>query len=303
MRPFGRKIHWPTKALSNKHYISEVSVDGKTTIRFNFWLGYYDLYTSQVMRTGNCLTLLSTPPIFSLEIFKNTNLFDDAAKYIFWTFNAAYLNRMEKYLCTLSSEELKDCLSILQVHPEPYLHINGEEADEELIWCKVKNDNLKPDEKFALMYEKDKKNRQDVLRIMENALSALIKHSDNKTEIYIHSLLQMINPVFDTVEKTSEYMQSKIVEAGFPHNIFLSQSKDGKGRNQVGLNSEIAAMIYLFQEKGYFKPDFTFKEIFKAFGIYSGNSSGKDYDYSHFKEDYGFEKYLKLLQSVDIKQH
>lgn len=82
------------------------------------------------MRVGNCLTLLSTPPVFSLQIFKSTNLFDDAAKYIFWTFNATYLHTLEKYFSTLSSEELKDTLSILQTNPESYVHVDGNEADE-----------------------------------------------------------------------------------------------------------------------------------------------------------------------------
>ncbi len=130
MKPFGRKIHWSTKALSNKNYINEVSIDGKKTNRFNFRLGFYELYIGQVMRVGNCLTLLSTPPVFSLQIFKSTNLFDDAAKYIFWTFNATYLHTLEKYFSTLSSEELKDTLSILQTNPESYVHVDGNEADE-----------------------------------------------------------------------------------------------------------------------------------------------------------------------------
>ncbi|HEY0297590.1 MAG TPA: hypothetical protein VGB84_00080 [Arachidicoccus sp.] len=301
MRPFGRKIHWPTKVISNKHYISEVPVDGKKTSLFNFRLGYYDLYTAQVMRTGNCLTLLSTPPVFSLEIFKNTNLFDDGVKYIFWTFNAAYLIRLEKYLPTLSLEELKDSLSILQAHPEPYLHIASDEADEELIWCSVKNENLKKDSKFALMYEKDKKNRQEVLRIMENTVSASGNKHDNKPERVITSFVQMVNPVFDTVEKTLEYMQSKIIEAKFPHNIFRTIEKTKKGNNQTGLNSEIEAMVYFFQQKGYFKNEFTFKDVFTAFGEYTDNAAGKDYDYDFFVHYFRFEKYAKLLQSIEIR--
>ncbi|HCN83978.1 MAG TPA: hypothetical protein DIT07_10225, partial [Sphingobacteriaceae bacterium] len=65
MKRLKRKIHWPTKIISNKNYIKEVSIDGKVTNTFNFKMGYYDLYATQIMRAGNCITLLSSPPVFS----------------------------------------------------------------------------------------------------------------------------------------------------------------------------------------------------------------------------------------------
>ena len=110
----------------------------------------------------------------------------------------------------------------------------------------------------------------------------------------------MIIPINGSIENTLNYIESKIIEARFPHNIFHTINKTKKGANQTGLNSEIAAMVNIFQDNGYFKQEFTFKDIFKSFGIYTKNQAGKDYDYSFFVQDYNFKKYLENLKSVEI---
>ena len=108
----------------------------------------------------------------------------------------------------------------------------------------------------------------------------------------------MLIPIGGSTENTLNYIESKIIEARFPHNIFHTIKKTKKGANQTGLNSEIAAMVKIFQDKGYFKREFTFKEIYKSFGIYTKNKSGKDYDYSFFIEEYNFKKYLEKYQKI-----
>ncbi|WP_162923488.1 hypothetical protein [Arachidicoccus soli] len=300
MKDSRRKIHWPTKVLSNKNYIQEVSIDGKKTSRFYARVGYYELYASQVMRSGNCLTLLSNPPVFSLDCFRNINLLEDITRFVFWTFNNAFVTNLEKYLLTLSFEEIKSAQDLLQSNPEAYFNINETEVDEELLWCKLKNENLKKDAKFSKIFQKDLDNRSIVLQLLE----CLINSSNNKvndTELSSHLFLEMVNPVFNTTKNTLEYIESKILEAKFPHNIFRSIEKNKKGGNPTGLNAEIAAMVFLFQEKGYFKPTFTFKEVFKAFGNYTENQAGKDYDYSFFSGEYHFKKNLDLLIAIDIQ--
>ena len=59
-------------------------------------------------------------------------------------------------------------------------------------------------------------------------------------------------------------------------------------------------MVKIFQDKGYFKGEFTCKDIYKSFGIYTNNKSGKDYDYSFFVEDYNFKNYLENLKALDV---
>ena len=109
MKKLKRKIHWPTKIISNKNYIKEVSLDGKVSNTFNFKTGYYELYAAQIMRAGNCITLLSSAPVFSLESFRNSNLFEDIARYVFWTFNESYRLQLMEHLSNFSDVELQRC--------------------------------------------------------------------------------------------------------------------------------------------------------------------------------------------------
>lgn len=311
MKKLKRKIHWSTKIISNKNYIKEVSIDGKVTNTFNFKTGYYDLYAAQIMRAGNCITLLSSPPVFSLESFRNSNLFEDIVKYVFWTFNESYRLQLMEHLSNFSDVELQRCQNLLNKNFIPYDDIGEDNPDEELVWCMVKNNHLKADPKFELMYQKDRQSRQAIL----DEINKLVELPDtNKTEMVSFEILSaidnepkkqpcfldMIIPVNGSIENTLGYIESKIIEASFPHNIFHTISKTKKGANQTGLNSEIAAMINVFQDNGYFKREFTFKDIFKSFGIYTKNQAGKSYDYSFFVQDYNFKKYLENLKSIEI---
>lgn len=255
--PFGRKIHWPTKALSNKNYINEVPIDGKKTSRFNFHLGYFDLYIAQVMRSGNCLTLLSSPVSFSVEHFKNTNLLEDMVKYVFWTFNDYFLSRMIYFLPQLTQTELQTLRQFLEHNPAAFVSVDEDTADEELVWCLVKNEHLKAAPEFTVMYQKDEENRKALLETVIERINISIPLEEENIPVlpekpsskFPVTFLDMLIPLNGDVQNTLDYLQSKIKEAQFPHNIFQRQPKDGKGRNPVGLNSEIAAMVYLFQEK------------------------------------------------------
>jgi hypothetical protein len=306
MNRLKRKIHWPTKIISNRNYIKEVSIDDKVTNTFNFKTGYYDLYAAQIIRAGNCITLLSSPPTFSLNTFKNSNLFEDIAKYVFWTFNESYRLQLIEHLSEFSDVELQRCQSLLHNNFIPYDGIGEDNPDEELVWCMVKNNHLKIDPKFESMYQKDRENREAILKEM-NKLIELSDINNNETASAIDQeptkqagFLDMIIPLNGSIENTLNYIESKIIEARFPHNIFHTISKSKKGANKTGLNSEIAAMVNVFQHKGYFKREFTFKDIFKSFGIYTKNQAGKDYDYSFFVQDYNYKKYLEDLQSLEI---
>ena len=306
MNRLKRKIHWPTKIISNRNYIKEVSIDDKVTNTFNFKTGYYDLYAAQIIRAGNCITLLSSPPTFSMNTFKNSNLFEDIAKYVFWTFNESYRLQLIEHLSDFSDMELQRCQSLLHNNFIPYDGIAEDNPDEELVWCMVKNNHLKVDPKFESMYQKDQENREAILKEI-NKLMELSGINKNETASAIDQeptkqsgFLDMIIPLNGSIENTLNYIESKIIEARFPHNIFHTISKSKKGANKTGLNSEIAAMVNVFQDKGYFKREFTFKDIFKSFGIHTKNQAGKDYDYSFFVQDYNYKKYLEDLKSLEI---
>ena len=114
-------------------YLREVSLDGKKANRFNRRLGYYNLYAAQVMRLGNCLTLLSSIPTFSLDNFKNTNLLTDMVRFVYWTFSEEFLTGLEDHLCSCSIAELTAFKNLLERYPTPYSGITDDEIDEELV--------------------------------------------------------------------------------------------------------------------------------------------------------------------------
>jgi hypothetical protein len=150
------------------------------------------------------------------------------------------------------------------------------------------------------MFQRDADNRKEVLSLIEKQLA--IVRAENQAGITLPetSFEDMVNPVFGTVEETLKYMAGKINEAGFKHPIFERVKKSKDGKNPQGLNSEIAAMVQTFRKKGYFKSDYDYKEIFKAFGKYTENEAGKDYDEVSFKHDRNYKKYLKELQDIEI---
>ena len=133
----------------------------------------------------------------------------------------------------------------------------------------------------------------------ENDLSSIEPEPANHEPEEI-SFLEMLIPINGSHENTLNFIESKIIEARFPHNIFHKIPKTRRGANQTGLNSEIAAMVKVFQDKGYFKKEFTFKDIYKSFGTHTQNKSGKDYDYSFFVDEYNFKKYLQYLELLEI---
>ena len=67
------KVDFVTKLLSMHYYVSEVPVEGKITGKYFKRLGYNEHYVAQIIRTGNCITLLSTVIPITLDNFWNTN--------------------------------------------------------------------------------------------------------------------------------------------------------------------------------------------------------------------------------------
>jgi hypothetical protein len=143
-----RKVGFATKLLSNRMYLNEVSVEGKTSHKFNFKIGYYDLYAAQIIRNGNCITLLSNSIPITKDTFWNTNYFEDLTRYVFWTFNKSFLLTLIDTIDTLIPTTLLRCANLLQENFTPYDDKLEEQADEELYWCLVKNGWLKKDSKF-----------------------------------------------------------------------------------------------------------------------------------------------------------
>ncbi len=311
MRESKNKISFFYKFLSSKFYLTEIPVENKRTILLHwfFWRSHAK-DTMKIIRTGSCITLLSDFVPIEAKTFFRMLYFEDYAKYAFWTFNDNFIIDLSRNVLLISEDNIKSCVEVLRLYSMAYDEKLNTGVDYELSFCYRKIASLKKDKRFDQMFALDLHNRKIVMELLEKRV--VEKSEENKKDLSSiesepanHepeeiSFLEMLIPVNGSKENTLSYIESKIIEARFPHNIFHTIKKTKKGANQTGLNSEIAAMVNVFQEKGYFKKEFTFKEIYKSFGIYTKNKSGKDYDYSFFVEEYHFKKYLEYLEPLEI---
>jgi len=307
-----RKVGFATKLLSNRNYIKEVSVEGKATHKFNFNIGFYDQYAAQVIRIGNCITLLSNNFSINKETFWNTNYFEDLTKYIFWTFNRSFLFELTSTIDTLNNRTLYRCRQLLEENLIPYDSKIEDDGDEELHWCLVKNRKLKNDPKFEQMYILDQENRTALL-------SALIKKSNSDTieenqpqiafispvttESKSRSFLDLLKPINNNPHETLKLITAKTEEADFEFDLFSKVNKLPNGKNPYGLNGAITAMIDFFYQHNYFKKDYSLEEIFKAYSTYTGNSIAKLKTFlSEFRQDNSYLKHFNKLKQLKINK-
>ena len=299
------------KSLSSKFYITEIPVENKKTTLFR-WLFGVSLARDvmKIIRTGGCITLLSDFVPIDAQSFFRLLYFEDYAKYAFWTFNGHFIIDLSRNILLINDDDIISCVEILKTYPHAFDEKLDTGHDPEISFCYRKYASLRTDKKFDQMFALDVHNRKVLLDLLEKRMEEIKRQNEGELpsiepEPTNHktaeiSFLDMLNPSNGSIENTLEYIESKIIEAGFPHNIFHTIEKSKKGANKTGLNSEIAAMVNVFQDNGYFKREFTFKDIFKSFGIYTKNQAGKDYDYSFFDQDYNFKKYLANLKSIEI---
>jgi hypothetical protein len=301
------------KLLSSKYYLTEIPVENKRTVLFHSFLGRSVAKdTMKIIRTGSCITLLSDYVPIEAKTFFRMLYFEEYAKYAFWTFNGNFIMELSHNLIHIDNDNIELCIEVLKRYPIAYDQKLNTGLDQEVSYCFRKVASLRNDKEFDLMFSLDLQNRKAVLELLVKRLVANEKGKYNTGELPETepepqnneapeiSFLEMLIPISGSYENTLNFIESKIIEARFPHNIFHTISKTRRGANQTGLNSEIAAMVKVFLDKGYFKKEFTFKGIYKSFGTYTKNKSGKDYDYSFFVDEYNFKKYLQNLELLEI---
>ncbi len=306
------KVGFATKLLSNRNYLSEVSVEGKTTNKFNFKIGFYDQYVAQIIRCGNCITLLSNTITLNKDTFWNTNYFEDLTKYVFWTFNKSFLLTLQEKINTLPLPTLNRCIHLLNENFTPYDSTIEGSVDEELQWCLVKNGHLKQDPKFSQMYELDKGNRTTLLQTLTDKIASLqtpekeaqllppeITTEEDKTTLFV----DMLTPTNDSSEETLQFITSKLAEAEFDLNIFSTIAKLPNRKNPYGLNGAIAAMIDFFYQHNYFKKGYSIEEIFKAYSAFTNNYIAKLRTFlSDFRKDNSYIKHFEKLKQLKINK-
>ncbi len=326
-----KKIGFFARFLSMRRYLNEVPVEGKKTKPFLRSLGYYDQYVSQVIRTGNCTTLLSTNFEITEASFWNINHFEDYARYVFWTFNKSFLQKLTESIQDQKLSTLKRCYELLNENRNAYAGVTQDETDEELSMCHIKNTNLRKDPAFYRMYDLDEQNRNMILsaivqRITEiNASSspahpmhaykaftslitsgqapAPIPGPDQSIRPQQISFLQMLKPLNGNSETTLQFIKDKIQEAGITFSLFSPVTRIATGKNPYGFNDCMGAVIDFFFQGDYFKKEYSFNDIFRAYLEYSGNSIGKLNTFlSEFRQDKGYKKNFSKLKALKINK-
>lgn len=311
------KVGFATKLLSNHYYLSEVQVEGKTSNKFNFKIGFNAQYAAQIIRTGNCITLLSSPFTLTEDSFWNTNYFEDLTRYVFWTFNKSFLLKLTEKIETLKLPVLKRCAELLLENPTPYAEPLHDHTDEELKWCYVKNENLKKDPKFSHMYLLDGQNRKAILHVVEKRMAEFLKPLLQPLSVENRAVpeeeiqpatkkilfLEVLKPMNGNPDETLQFIRQKVEEAGFEFNLFSPVPRLDNRKNPYGLNGCMAAMIDHFYQLNYFKKEYTLEQIFKAYLQYSGNSIGKLKTFlSEFRNDNSFINHVEKLKALKIKK-
>jgi hypothetical protein len=314
------KIGIPTKLLSNHYYLNEVSVEGKKTRKFNFTIGWYDLYATQIIRVGNCITLLSNPINITEDSFWKGSHFENLVKYVFWTFNRSFLLMLTEKMELLRLPVLQRCQEMLTANPTAYQEPISANADKELQWCYVKNIQLKKSEEFALMYTLDEENRTVLLSAIEKRIAEFPEplnnppfsekpdpppaaDTDPQAAPKMIIFLEVLRPMNGSPEETLQFILQKVEKAGLDHNVTTQVTRLSNGKNPYGFNGAIGAVIDHFYQLNFFKKEYSLEEIFKAYLHYSGNRIGKLKTFiSEFREDKSFLKNSAKLKALKINK-
>lgn len=299
------KVAFPTKLLSNRYYLSEVPVDGKISNKFHFVIGWYDLYANQIIRTGNCITLLSTPYAITADTFWNANHFEDISKYVFWTFNDSFQKNLIQQLALIPDSVIARCNDLLAQFATPYNEADYTNPDEELQWCFVKNASLKKSGKYELMYSRDQENRMAIKSALADFIDRSPAEQNSITVVNENapSFLSMLVHNNGSQLAALNYINEKVKASGCKFEIFRSIKKSKGNRNPYGFNGCVAAVIDHFYQLNYFVSTYSLEDIFQAYFEYTGNSIAKFSTFmSEFRQDNSYLKHMEMLKQLNINR-
>jgi hypothetical protein len=311
-----KKISFSAKFLSIRHYLNEVSVEGQRTDPTQRKLGNYDKYVAQVIRAGNCVTLLRESYPIGVKSFWNINHFEKFAKSVFWTFNKSFLLKLIDQVDKEKPLVLHRCRELLQEYPVAYPDPMPEDADDELQVCYLKNASLKENTKFHPLYALDEQNRKTFLEAVERRIAALSPSpSPSSDSAAIDdppvkpeppepiSFLSLVRPMNGSADETIQFITDQVKQAGFPFALFSKVDRLPNGKNRYGLNGAMAAMVRFFYDRNYFNKEYEFVDVFTSYLHFTGNSVGKLPTFlENYQEDGHFQKYFDKLKDLKISK-
>ncbi|HAO06288.1 MAG TPA: hypothetical protein DCQ50_04685 [Chryseobacterium sp.] len=325
------KIASDIKSRLNKKYISEVPVVISVKPDYRSFLDNHSLFIKNAISRGSCLSLLDVDFRISETTFWDSENFEDYAKYIFWTFNEKFCNKLIVRTKEIKPDDISSFIEIFAENPHPYIGTIGHPTDPYLNFCGKKLQSLNKNKFLNDAYELDKHNRERLLHKLkaidttrkaefiatqaEDLMSSVSITDRDATKIstpekgkeakqigakqqkpeLAYPERKKKQPFTDLLKSTElkNRIQEKLTEADIPFMLFKKANLVGNNRNPDGFNSAVAVMIVIFKSLGYFKEDFSFDEILDAYLKETGNSIGK---INHFKRHYMKNKYFKTYK-------
>ena len=129
-------------------------------------------------------SLLSTDVKIDLASFYDTNQFEYLARYVFWTFNKSFLLKLLAEIENQVLSDLRRYHELLLENPIAYPDPVPTDAGEELRFCYMKNENLKVDPDYTLMYALDEEHRKALLTAVEKKMAALVVIGNHNCRIF-----------------------------------------------------------------------------------------------------------------------
>lgn len=303
------KIASDIKSRLNKKYISEVPVAISVKSDYRRFLDNHSLLIKNAISRGSCLSLLDVDFRISETTFWDSENFEDYAKYIFWTFNEKFCNKLIARIKEIKYDDIDFFIEILAENPHPYIGTINHPIDPYLNFCGKKLESLNKSKFLDDTYELDQHNRERLLnelKTIKTIRKPELKIPPGEKEAKQTGAKQQKPELayperkkkqpFTYLLKSTELrntIQEKLTEADIPFMLFKKTKPVGNNRNPDGFNSGVAVMIVTFKSLRYFKEDFSFDEILDAYLKETGNSIGK---INHFKRHYMKNKYFKTYK-------
>jgi len=301
------KLNWIIKFESIRHYMDEVSVEGQRTKPTQRKLANYDKYIAQVIRAGNCITLLMDSYPMDVTSFWNVNHLEKFVGAVYWTFNKSFLLKLLEDVEVQKPMVLLRCRELLLENPSAYSDPIPEDADDELKFCYRKDKSMKRSVKFRPMFLLDQQNRKSILEAVEKKIASFSPTPPDNTSTKPSPtptvpFLNMVRPMDGDRQKTIEFMKAQVEKAGFKFPLFSKVAHLPNGKNPYGLNGAMAAMVRVFYDLNYFKKEYEFIDVFKSYLDFTGNNIGKSIFLEDYLEDRNFLKYSNKLKDLKISK-
>lgn len=257
------------------------------------------LFIQNAIARGSCLTLHDVDFHIKAHSFWDIDTFEEHCRFLFFTFNDAFLKKISHKLDAYSDTALKSFLDVLNDNPSPYKDAISHPSDPYLYFCGKKLQSLNQSKKLEQVLAIDARNRQQLRQAILSHLNMPIHQT--KQQQQREPFTNLLKPYNGNKANTFRKIQDYLSQLDFRHDLFKPISKTKGHKNPIGFNACVAAMITVFKELGYFEKAYSFDDILDAYIEQTGNTIGNlgDFKNNYRKKDL-FDRYRKELMELHI---